>query len=77
MRGEVSPALSRGAIATALLLSAMWGLNIVGIKVSLAAFPPIWSAFWRTLLGWPVLWIWARAGRVELKPIGPEYIPVV
>ncbi len=49
-----------------MLLSAMWGLNIVGIKVSLAAFSPIWSAFWRVLLGWPVLWIWARAGKVEL-----------
>ncbi len=77
MRGEVSPALSRGAIATALLLSAMWGLNIVGIKVSLAAFPPIWSAFWRTLLGWPVLWIWARAGRVELKPRPGEVKPLL
>lgn len=46
----------------------MWGLNIVGIKVSLAAFSPVWNAFWRMLLGWPVLWIWARATRVRLRP---------
>ena len=39
------------AMATALLLSAMWGLNIVGIKVALATFPPAWNAFWRALLG--------------------------
>ncbi len=48
------------------MLSAMWGLNIVGIKVTLAAFSPIWSAFWRILMGWPVLWIWARVGQVRL-----------
>ena len=73
MKSEGRRKLSRGAIATALLLSAMWGLNIVGIKVALAAFPPIWSAFWRVLLGWPVLWLWARAGRIDLKP-GPDEI---
>lgn len=62
--------ISRGSAATALLLSAMWGLNIVGIKVALEAFPPIWNAFWRLLLGWPVLWCWARAHRIRLRP-GP------
>ena len=66
MAHEGHPRLSKAAVATAVLLSAMWGLNIVGIKVSLAAFSPIWSAFWRVLLGWPVLWIWARVGRVRL-----------
>ena len=73
MKSDAHRSLSRGAIATALLLSAMWGLNIVGIKVALAAFPPIWNAFWRVLLGWPVLWLWARAGRIELMP-GPGEI---
>ena len=67
MPSDSLPRLSRPAVATALLLSAMWGLNIVGIKVSLAAFSPIWNAFWRVVVGWPVLWIWARAGRVRLR----------
>ena len=70
MRSDEPPRITGGAIATALLLSAMWGLNIVGIKVSLAAFPPIWNAFWRALLGLPVLWTWARAGGIRLWP-GP------
>lgn len=69
--------LSRVAAGTALLLSAMWGLNIVGIKVALATFPPIWSAFWRLLLGWPVLWIWARASGVRLRPEKGETKPLV
>ena len=67
MPAKAGQTLSRTAIATALLLSAMWGLNIVGIKVALATFPPVWNAFWRLLLGWPVLWLWARAGNVRLK----------
>ncbi len=58
------------AFFTTLLLSAMWGGNMVAIKVSLEAVPPIWGAFWRMLLGLPMLWLWARALRVDLRP-GP------
>ncbi len=68
--------MTPGAVATALLISAMWGLNIVGIKLALAAFPPVWNAFWRMLLGWPVLWLWARAGRVRLMPRRGELWPL-
>ena len=60
----------------ALTMSAMWGLNIVGIKVALEAFPPIWSAFWRLLLGWPMLWLWARFGGVALRPKPYERRPL-
>ncbi len=77
MLADTSPKLGRGAIAMAALLSAMWGLNIVGIKVSLAAFTPIWNAFWRMLLGWPVVWIWARAGGVQLRPRLGETKPLL
>lgn len=55
----------------------MWGLNIVGIKVSLAAFPPIWNAFWRMLLGWPILWVWARATGTPLRLRAEEIKPMV
>ena len=77
MTSEVSPKLSRAAAATALLLSAAWGLNIVGIKVALEAFPPIWNAFWRLLLGWPILWIWARTSGVRLRPQRGETKPLL
>ncbi len=56
------------AALIALLMSAMWGLNIVGIKVALEAFPPIWSAFWRLLLGWPIVWLWAHFGGLSVRP---------
>ncbi len=58
-------------------MSGMWGLNIVGIKVALAAFPPIWNAFWRLLLGWPVIWLWARLGNVPLKLARDERRPLM
>ena len=77
MPADATPKLSRAAIATSVLLSAMWGLNIVGIKVSLATFSPIWNAFWRMLLGWPVVWFWARAGGVRLRPGLGEAKPLV
>ena len=76
MRADARPGLRRGAIATALVLSAMWGLNIVGIKVSLAAFSPVWNAFWRMLLGWPVVWIWASVTGVRLRPRVGEAKPL-
>lgn len=61
---------------TALCISAMWGGNIVGIKVTMEAFPPVWSAFWRLLLGLPTLWAWARVGGVDLKPEPDEWRPL-
>lgn len=56
------------AIATAVGISAMWGANVVGTKITLEAVPPIWNAFWRMALGLPCLLLWARAGGVELWP---------
>lgn len=61
----------------AVLLSAMWGLNIVGIKIALAVLPPAWNAFWRGLIGLPVLGIWARTGRVSLSLLPGELGPLL
>ena len=77
MQSDSPASLSRSAVASAVLLSAMWGLNIVGIKVSLAAFPPIWNAFWRMLLGWPILWAWARATGTGLRLRPGETGPMI
>ena len=77
MANDQRLSIGRGAAAAAVLLSAMWGLNIVGIKVSLAAIPPIWNAFWRMLLGWPILWMWARRNGVRLRPDGRETVPLM
>ncbi len=68
--------LGTKAALIALTMSAMWGLNIVGIKVALEAFPPVWSAFWRLLLGWPALWLWAYCGGVPLRLQAHERRPL-
>ncbi len=65
------------AALIALLMSAMWGLNIVGVKVALEAFPPIWSAFWRLLLGWPIVWLWAHFGGLSVRPKPGEWRPLM
>jgi drug/metabolite transporter (DMT)-like permease len=35
----------------ALLVSALWGGNVIALKLGLATVPPLWSAFWRFLTG--------------------------
>jgi drug/metabolite transporter (DMT)-like permease len=55
---------------TAFCLSVFWGGNIVAIKVSLAAFSPLWNAFWRLLVALPILYGWTRARGVSAMP-GP------
>ena len=65
------------AIATAVLMSAMWGANVVGTKITLEVFPPIWNAFWRMALGLPILLLWARAGGVELRPEREQWKPLI
>ena len=69
--------VTAGVVLTAVALSAMWGGNVVGIKITLETFPPVWCAFWRMLIGLPVLWIWARAGNVELTPKPGEWRPLL
>lgn len=77
MQPESPRQLSTASAAGAVLLSAIWGLNFVGIKVSLAAFPPIWNAFWRLLLGWPVLWAWAAGTGTRLRLEAGERRPLL
>ena len=55
-------------------LSAFWGGNVVALKLSLGTFPPLWNAFWRMLIGLPVLYGWVRAQGVSVMP-GPGEWP--
>ena len=65
------------AVASAVLIAAMWGGNIVGTKITLEAFPPVWNAFFRMLFGLPVLLIWARYDTVRLWPQSGEWRPLM
>ncbi len=60
------------SILLAVLISLLWGANLVSIKISLAAVPPMWSAFWRMLLGVITLGLWARSRGAVLRPAPGE-----
>jgi O-acetylserine/cysteine efflux transporter len=52
----------------ALIVSVLWGGNIVSLKIGLTAIPPFWCAFWRMLFGAIVVTIWAAGRGVSLWP---------
>lgn len=57
----------------ALAISALWGGNVVALKVGLGTFPPFWSAFWRMLTALPVIAWWSRVLSSPLKPVSGEW----
>jgi len=56
------------AVIAALFVQTLWGANTVAIKISLQAFPPLWSAFFRFLLGAACILLWAKLRRIRLRP---------
>lgn len=61
------PFTAASAIA-ALVISILWGGNVVALKIGLDTFPPFWSAFWRMALGVVGVWAWARWRGISLNP---------
>jgi drug/metabolite transporter (DMT)-like permease len=61
---------------TALLVSALWGGNVIALKIGLATVPPLWSAFWRFLTGVVAVALWAKAAGIPLKPEPGERRPL-
>ena len=58
---------------TALMISLLWGANIVALKVSLWTFAPFWSAFWRMGLGALVIGLWGRYRKIKLRAEAAEW----
>jgi len=71
---RASPGLS--AILTAIAVSVLWGGNIVSIRVGVDSIPPLWSAFWRMLLGVVFVGVWARHRGVGFWPTPAEWRPL-
>ena len=65
------------AALLALVISLLWGGNIVALKFALGAIPPFWSAFWRMLIGLPLIGIWAKAEGIPLWPEPGEWRPLM
>jgi drug/metabolite transporter (DMT)-like permease len=61
------------AVLIAIFINLLWGGNPVGAKFALIAIPPLWSAFWRFLLGILCLVGWARVNRIRLWPKPGEW----
>ena len=58
---------------TALMISLLWGANIVALKVSLWTFAPFWSAFWRMGLGALVIGLRGWHRKIRLRPEAGEW----
>lgn len=56
------------AVAMALAINILWGANPVAVKLGLAAFPPLWSAFFRFAMGILCIALWARVSGIRLWP---------
>ncbi len=66
---EVGPRVA----LTALMISMLWGANVVALKVSLWTFAPFWCAFWRMGVGAIVIGLWARYRKIRLRPETGEW----
>jgi drug/metabolite transporter (DMT)-like permease len=51
-----------------LLLSAVWGVSFILIRIAGQSFPPLWVAMLRCALGASLLWIIMRVGGNKLPP---------
>lgn len=61
----------------AILVSVLWGGNLVSIRAGIDSIPPLWSAFWRMLLGVIFVAGWALRHRVPLRPAPGELGPLL
>ena len=60
--------IGAGSALMAVATAALWGGNVVALKLGLATFPPFWSAFWRMAVGVTVVGAWAMSQGIALKP---------
>lgn len=60
-----------------LLLAALWGGNVVAIKIGLRGIPPLAAAGIRFAVALPLIALWARLRRIPLKPRAGEIIPIL
>lgn len=66
-------ALPLQAIFVAILVQSLWGGNPIAVKLGLEAFPPLWSAFIRFVIGAICVLAWARLQGINLWPTRAEW----
>jgi drug/metabolite transporter (DMT)-like permease len=68
--------LDARSVALAVLVSVLWGGNIVSIRVGVESVPPLWSAFWRMALGVAIVSVWMLRRGIALRPRKGEGWPL-
>lgn len=65
--------LSLGTVVLAVAVHSLWGGNAVAIKLSLEAFPPMWTAFLRFSIAIVCVALWARFRGIPMRPKRSEW----
>ncbi len=60
------------ALVLAITINILWGASVPAVKIGLLAVPPLWSAFWRFVLGVVCIAGWARINGIDLRPAAAE-----
>ena len=68
--------LSARSIALAVLVSILWGGNLISIRIGVDSVPPLWSAFWRMALGVVIVTGWTLHRGVAIRPAKGEGLPL-
>jgi drug/metabolite transporter (DMT)-like permease len=68
--------LSTQSILLALLVSILWGGNLISIRIGVDSVPPLWSAFWRMAVGVVIVTAWAVHKGVAIRPAKGEAWPL-
>lgn len=78
MRSTSAPIepLSGRSIFLAVLVSILWGGNLISIRIGVDSVPPLWSAFWRMALGVVIVTAWALHRGVSIRPAKKEGWPL-
>ena len=72
-RYKSAMALPLQAIFVGIFVQSLWGGNPIGAKLGLEAFPPMWSAFIRFVIGAVCVIAWAKARGLSLRPTAAEW----
>ena len=68
--------LSVRSVVLAILVSILWGGNLISIRIGVDSVPPLWSAFWRMALGVVIVTAWALHRGVTIRPRRGEGWPL-
>jgi drug/metabolite transporter (DMT)-like permease len=68
--------LSARSIFLAILVSVLWGGNLISIRIGVDSVPPLWSAFWRMAVGVAIVTVWATHRGVIIRPAKGEGWPL-